>query len=312
VRLTANPNYWRAGQPICNEIVLTVFSDNDSAAAALESGAVDLIYGANGRAAVRLRDAGYQVIQGPGPLVQTFRIKSTHGPFRNAKYRQAFNFLMDRRAILRVGYAGLGEVTALPWAPASPAADRSYDTRFAYDLDKARALLRESGLSQAEMNDWKLLVNGSDQDAITISQIVQSSLQRVGISIQLDIKQGAEWQEALVGGKFDATFGGIGNAQKFPTRVANNSIYRTSNNPVLGEPHPHPDYVAAIERVNKTFGSGADIKAAYDNLNRAMIEAAFAIPTNTFDVALIVAGKNLAGFTSEIDNMLVGRTIGFR
>jgi peptide/nickel transport system substrate-binding protein len=244
--------------------------------------------------------------------VQTFRIKSTHGPFRNAKYRQAFNFLMDRRAILRVGYAGLGEVTALPWAPASPAADRSYDTRFAYDLDKARALLRESGLSQAEMNDWKLLVNGSDQDAITISQIVQSSLQRVGISIQLDIKQGAEWQEALVGGKFDATFGGIGNAQKFPTRVANNSIYRTSNNPVLGEPHPHPDYVAAIERVNKTFGSGADIKAAYDNLNRAMIEAAFAIPTNTFDVALIVAGKNLAGFTSEIDNMLVGRTIGFR
>ena len=312
VRMTANPNYWRAGQPICNEIVLTVFSDNDSAAAALESGAVDLIYGANGRAAVRLRDAGYQVIQGPGPLVQTFRIKSTHGPFRNAKYRQAFNFLMDRRAILRVGYAGLGEVTALPWAPASPAADRSYDTRFAYDLDKARALLRESGLSQAEMNDWKLLVNGSDQDAITISQIVQSSLQRVGISIQLDIKQGAEWQEALVGGKFDATFGGIGNAQKFPTRVANNSIYRTSNNPVLGEPHPHPDYVAAIERVNKTFGSGADIKAAYDNLNRAMIEAAFAIPTNTFDVALIVAGKNLAGFTSEIDNMLVGRTIGFR
>jgi len=312
VRLVANPNYWRPKEPITSEIVFTVFSDNDAASAALESGAVDLIYGAGSRAGVRLRDAGYQLIQGPGPLIQTFRMKTTQGPFRNEKYRQAFNYLMDRRAILRVGYSGLGEVTALPFTPSSPAFDASYNTTYAYDLDKARALLKESGVSQAEMNDWKLLVNGSDQDAVTISQLVQSSLARVGIAIQLDIRQGAEWQEALVAGKFDATFGGIGNAQKFPTRVTNNSIYRTANNPVLGEPHPHPAYVAAVDRVNKTFGSGADIKAAYDNLNKEILKASFAIPTNTWDVALIVAAKNLGGFTSEIDNMLVARTIGFR
>src|SRR5262249_1371236 len=147
-------------EPILSEVVLTVFSDNDAASAALESGAVDLIYGSiNGRAAVRLRDAGYQLIQGPGPLGQIFRINTTQGPFRNEKYRQAFNYLMDRAAILKVGYAGLGEVTALPWAPASPAADRSYDATYAFSLEKAQALLKASGLSAAEMSDWKLLVN---------------------------------------------------------------------------------------------------------------------------------------------------------
>ena len=85
------------------------------------------------------------------------------------------------------------------------------------------------------MSNWKLLVNGSDQPSVAISQIVQSTLAKAGINIELDVKQGAEFIDALLGGRFDAVFGGIGNIQKFPTRVATNSIYRTANNPVLGD-----------------------------------------------------------------------------
>ncbi len=68
VRMVANPNYWRTGEPVVGEVVLTVFSDSEAASAALQSGAVDMIYGAGSRAAVRLRDSGFQLIQGPGPL----------------------------------------------------------------------------------------------------------------------------------------------------------------------------------------------------------------------------------------------------
>ncbi|MBL8696812.1 MAG: ABC transporter substrate-binding protein [Alphaproteobacteria bacterium] len=312
IRLVANPAYWREKEPLVSEVVLTIFSDNDAASAALESGSVDIVYGGGGRAAVRLRNAGHQLFQGPGPLIQVFRINSTRGPFRNQKFRQAFNHLMDRAAILRVGYAGLGQVTALPWAPANPAFDASYNTRYAFDLDKARALLKESGLSDAEMKDWKMLVNGGDQDSVAISQIVQQTLARVGIAIELDLKQGAEYVDALLTGKFAATFGGVGNIQKFPTRLTTNSIYRTANNPILGEPNPHTAYVAAIDRVNKTFGPGADTKAAYDNLNKVLVEEAFGVATNSYDIGLIVAAKNVGGITLDIDNMLVARTIGFR
>jgi peptide/nickel transport system substrate-binding protein len=312
VRLVVNPKYWRPEKPLLSEVVLTFFGDNDSAAAALESGGVDMIYGGASRQAIRLRDAGYQLIQGPGPLVQVFRINTTMGPFRNEKFRQAFNFLMDRRAILQVGYAGLGEVTALPWAPASPAADKSYDTRYAFDLEKGRALIKESGLSQAELNGWKIMVNGGDPASAAISQVVQSTLAKVGVNVELDVLGTPEFTTALLAGKFFALFGGIGNIQKFPTRVATNSIYRTSKNPVLGDPHPHPAYVAAIERVERTFGSGAEVKAAYDNLNKVLVESAFAIPTNTYDIGLIVAAKNVGGIVREIDNMPVFRTIGFR
>ena len=312
VRMVANPKYWRPKEPVLSEVTLTFFSDNDSASAALESGAVDMIYGGDSRSALRLRSAGYQLIQGPGPLVQVFRINTTQGPFKNEKFRQAFNHLMDRKAILQVGYAGLGEVTALPWAPASPAADKSYDSKYEFNLDKGRALLKESGLSQAEMEGWKLLVNGGSQDATAISQVVQATLAKVGLKVDLEVMGTSEFTTSMLAGKFTAMFGGIGNIQKFPTRVATNSIYRTAKNPVLGDPHPFPAYVAAIDRINKTFGSDAEVKAAYDNLNKVLVESAFAIPTNTYDIGLIVAAKNVGGITREIDNMPVFRTMGFR
>lgn len=311
IRLVAREGYWRQGQPVAKEVVITVFSDDAAASAALESGAVDMVYDGSSRSAVRLKAAGYQLVSGPGPLVQVFRINTTRAPFSNEKFRQAFNFLMDRPGILKVGYAGLGKATALPWAPASPAADASFDEKYALNLDKAKELLKASGLSAAQMSDWKLLVNGGDESLVTISQIVQSTLAKVDIKIDLDLKQGADFVDALLKGNFAAVFGAIGNVQKFPSRVTTNSIYRTSANPVLGDPNPFPAYVAAIDRVNKTFGSGSEVKAAYDNLNAVLVESSFAIPTNAYDTGMIVASDKLAGFTADIDNMLVARTIGF-
>lgn len=312
VTLKANPHYWRKGEPVSPELQFTVFSDAASQSAALESGAVDLIYNATPRNAARLKDAGFQVIRGPGPLVQVFRINATRPPFTNASFRQAFNYLMDREGMLQVGYAGLGQVVALPWAPASPAFDDSYTKEFAYNLDKAKELLAKSGLSPEEMSKWKILVYGNDEPSGIISQIVQSSLAEVGIKVDLDVRQGAEYTDAQLSGNYDATFGGVGNAQKFPSRIATNSIYRVVKNPVLKDPHPFPDYVDAISRVNSTPGPESAVKAAYDNLNRVLVTDVFAVPVTTYDTGLIVASPKLGGFTNDIDNILIARTIGFK
>lgn len=312
VRLTANPGYWRPGEPICKEVVCTVFSDENAAAAALESGVVDMIFGAGGRTGLRLRNAGHQLVRGPGQSVQVFRINSTRGPFRNQKFRQAFQHLLDRDAILRVGYGGLGEVTAQPWVKANPAYDPKLEALYAFDIEKGRALLKESALTEAQMSDWTLLVDSTREADMAIAQLAQATFKRVGIDIKLDLKSGAEYIDALLTGKFAATFGGIGSVQKFPTRITLNSIYRTVNNPVLGTPHPHPEYVAAIERVSTTIGPPEAVKAAYDNLNKVLFEVSVGVATNTLDFGLIVAAKNLSITTLDIDNILIARTIGFR
>ena len=180
--------------------MLTIFTDDAAATAALESGAVDLIYGGTARSAVRLRAAGYQLIQGPGPLVQVFRINSTRGPFSNEKFRQAFNHLMDREGILRVGYAGLGEVVALPWAPASPAFDKSYNDEYAFDIDKAQGAARR--LRPLGRRDEQLEAPGERQRPAVGRASARSCRPRsaaAGINIELDLKQGAEFIDALLG-----------------------------------------------------------------------------------------------------------------
>ncbi len=64
--------------------------------------------------------------------------------------------------------------------------------------------------------------------------------------------------------------------------------------------------------MNSTSGPEDAVKAAYAELNRVLVTDSFAVPTNTVDTGLIVASDKLGGFTLDIDNLLVGRTIGFK
>lgn len=304
--LVKNENYWAEG-PYLDAIHMTIFDDADAASAALESGQVDLIYNVSAREGLRLRDAGYNLVEGPGPLVQVLRINPNKGPLQNKTFRQALTYMLNREAILEVGYAGIGEVTVLPWAPVSPAADPSYNDIYAYNPDKAKELLEQSGIPQSE---WRfgMLVNSGAPEVVEISQLFQADMAAVGVTVELELLSGAELTDRLLAGEFDVIFGGIGNVQKFPTRVATNSIYRTANNPVIGDP-VFPEYVEAIERINTTLGPDDAIQAAYDNLNQVLMDLAFALPTNTYQYGLIIASPDLEGVELDIDNILIGRTI---
>ena len=307
INLVANPDYWGEG-PFVDGIHLTVFDDPDAASAALEEGTIDLIYNVSGREGKRLEEAGFNLVLGPGPLVQVLRINPNKGPFQNQTFRQGMIYMLNREAILEVGYAGIGEVTVLPWAPNSAAVDPSFNETYAYNPERAQELFAESGLSEAEMSDFSMLVNSASAETVAISQLFQADLASVGINIELELLEGAEMTDRLLAGEFDVLFGGIGNVQKFPTRVATNSIYRTAANPVVGDPM-FPEYVEAIERINTTLEPEDAIQEAYDNLNNVLMELAFALPTNTFQFGLMIVSPDIGGITLDIDNILVGRTM---
>lgn len=303
IRLLANPDYWGDG-PYVEEVNFTVFDDGQSAAAALESGLVDLIYNVPPREGVRLADAGFELHQGPGPLVEVLRLNPNRGPLTNQTFRQGLARILNREAMLEAGYGNLGEVSVLPWASNSPAADPSFNDRYSYDPDAARALFEASGLTEDEMSDWTILANSGNEAYVLLSQILQADLAEVGIDIEIDLASGADWTDRLISGDFDAVFGGFGNNQKFPARIVTNSILRTSNNPIVGDP-VFPAYVEAMTRVSTTLGPDDEIEAAYANLNEVMMDLAWFLPTNTYAFGLVVASPDIDGIAFDIDNMLV-------
>ena len=107
------------------------------------------------------------------------------------------------------------------------------------------------------MSAWKLVVNAGDQPSVAISQVVQGTLKRAGINIDLDMKEGSEFVETMLQGRFDAIFGGVATSRSSrpgwpPTASTAPSTTRCSERRIR-----IPEYVEAIERVNTTLGTGA-------------------------------------------------------
>ena len=184
LRLVRNPNYWRAGLPFVDEMLVKLFRDPQAMVTQLEGGGLDIADGPSVEDTLRLRqDPNVQVLvnQRSGGF-WAISPNATRAPTDNRLVRQALNVAIDRRRIEDAVMHGLAEPRVLPWAGSSPAFDSTKNAAYAFDLDKARSLLREAGISQATFDiSWQ---NSSSIPA-TIAQIYQSDLAKIGISATL-------------------------------------------------------------------------------------------------------------------------------
>jgi peptide/nickel transport system substrate-binding protein len=182
--LTKNPNYWRSGLPYVDQLHMPIFSDPQTMMASLEGGALDTAVNAPLRDAARLQnDPKYRVIlnknSGASYVVQP---NCTLDPTGTKQLRQALQYGIDRQRIADTILLGLGAPNNLPWYPTSPAYDAAKDKTYTFDLDKARSLLQQAGLS-----DVRLDFNYSTAvaEAASMAQIVQADLAKIGVALNL-------------------------------------------------------------------------------------------------------------------------------
>jgi peptide/nickel transport system substrate-binding protein len=181
--LVKNPNYWRSGFPYVDEFRISIGGDAQAVLAQLEGGALDAVDGPSFADAARMRqDPKYRVIvnERSGAFYCVI-LNARRAPTDNKLVRQALSFAIDRQRIVDSVMQGLGQVRVLPWAPTSPAFDASKNSHFAFDLDRARSLLQQAGVSN-------MTLDVSSQIAppyVSTAQIVQNDLGRVGITASI-------------------------------------------------------------------------------------------------------------------------------
>ena len=144
-------SYWDTGKPYLDGFVATVV-ETKSALVQLEAGAIDLVKSEAVEDIVRLKqETAYQAIQHPftGSFYE-FGINVTQPPYDNKKVRQAFNHAIDRKRYAESLMQGLVKPLALFWSPTSTAYDEAKNAGLPFDLDKARSLLNEAGVSSLE------------------------------------------------------------------------------------------------------------------------------------------------------------------
>lgn len=298
ITLEANTDYWGEG-PYIDGIEYRIFGDADAMASALEAGDIDVLFNPDANVAQRLEGSGFTTVAAPpGAIIDQIRINPTQPPFDNVDVRLAVNYAVDFDAINEAINAGLGTPIRHPYAPTSPAYDEELAAEMDYDPERARELLENSGVPESEWTATILTASNSTIQQLA-GQVIQANLAEVGFTVEIELVDSATRTERLLSGGFQFLWGGIGNAQKYPTRITTNSIYRHQDNPVFDVGALIPEYPAAVDAANAAV-TPEEQAAAFDELNRVLTENMW-VPTGIARPMLTTTAPNVTGAYKDID-----------
>ena len=179
-----NKNYWQTGRPYLDGIRVSILRDQQSMVSQLEAGALDLAMTPGLPDFVRLRnDPRFQGVLFPNaPNFYMIQANATLKPLDDKRVRQAFAYTIDRQRMRDSVLSGIGDVKSLPWAPGSPAYQPEKNTTYSFDLEKAKSLLQQAGVSNLEL---ETVFNSGVAEQGAMLQIWQSDLQKIGVTMKL-------------------------------------------------------------------------------------------------------------------------------
>ena len=203
VTLVKNPDYW--GTPaLLDQATWKFIADPTAAMAALMAGDVDAFVGFPSPETVPVFEADprFTVNTRTTEGETILAINNKRAPFDNLKVRQAVAYAIDRQAIIDGAMFGMGPPIGSHFAPHHPAYT-DLTGMFPHDPAKAKALLAEAGFPDGIKATIKL---PPPSYARRGGEIVAAQLREVGIDLEIQNVEWAQWLEQAFKGKdFDFT-----------------------------------------------------------------------------------------------------------
>jgi peptide/nickel transport system substrate-binding protein len=192
VVLLRNPNYWRQGYPRLDRAVIRFIPSAPAAAAALERGEVDYLFGVGGAQLAHLRQVqAVRLERSPagagGSYCVSTLIPNLRNPhFRNPRVRQAFYHAINREFILERVHFNEGRVAHGPIASTLPFFDPSIPTH-AFDPARANQLLDAAGFPRrAGGLRFQIRFTFAAATFGPLAEVLRDQLRQVGIDLVLE------------------------------------------------------------------------------------------------------------------------------
>lgn len=229
VVLKRNENYWGAKAAL-DRIEVQIFGDRQAATANLESGTIDIVP-LTLQDYVRLSEGNaYQTPKIIGASMFNIWLNTTYEPFSDKRVRQAMAFALDRERFNSTILLGQSQATCNPLPSHHWGFIPDLDTTYAFNLDKAKALLEEAGYP----NGFEVSVNVSSQsrEGMGMVQILQSDLEKIGVKLTIDAKDEPRWAEAADRGEFQINMHAYGRTSADPSLLfKGTTAWRPDANP---------------------------------------------------------------------------------
>ncbi|MEG1189950.1 MAG: ABC transporter substrate-binding protein [Oscillospiraceae bacterium] len=198
-----NMDYYGEVNKSWKQVVFRVIPEASTRVGELLSGGVDIINNVSPNEWDRINgNEGTSVQQGEGTRCYMLGMKCSEGnETADVRVRQAIDYAIDDKLIVDQVLRGAGTPTLTRVAPGVVGIDESLYGKYNYDVEKAKALLKEAGYE----NGFELTLEGPngrytmDGD---ICQVIASMLGEVGIKVDLKLYDSTTYVNILSPRKF--------------------------------------------------------------------------------------------------------------
>lgn len=297
VNLDAFSDYWDVAPKIA-KITVKSIPDANALQAELQSGGVDVAPLPTNLSADTINTLGklpmLSVNQFPGSNVQYVGFNTSIPPFDNPKMRQAVASAINREQIIKDLFSGQARLAGSILPPESWAFTAG--TVYAYDPEKAKALIAESGY-KGEVITFKF---SSGAAAVKdYAQVIQDSLVKVGLNVQIETVEPNTLRTQLNQGQYQMSTGAwIGGNQDpiflrdlfastdFPDRKDNGRNRARYSNPEFDKL-----IVEAVDSVDKE-----KMKSLYGEAQK-LVSADIPLLPLWYPANVVISNKRIANVT---------------
>jgi peptide/nickel transport system substrate-binding protein len=180
-----NDDYWD-GAPKLDAVVFRPLTDPNTRATEMLAGGLDLMLEVPPDQMATFRDrAGFRLHTAPGPHLWFLILNTREGPFADVRVRRAVHHAIDKKALVDQLLQGTAAVATGVIPAAFAWAHDPGLTPYAYDPDKARALIREAGKEGAKVT-FAVAEGGSGMlDPVPMGTAIQADLAQVGLDVTI-------------------------------------------------------------------------------------------------------------------------------
>lgn len=293
ITLARNKNYWNTGKPLLDSIVVRIFAGDQPGTLAMEGGTLDVLRSGAIPDVARLKaDSSYNVLVHPssGTFYELAFLTSVP-PFDNKIVRQAFNWAINRERLATQVFQGFAQPLNLQWSPSSPAYDADKNKTYTQDLDKAKSLLDQAGVS--DLSTDVIVTSASPLNSLGFLQIYQADLAKIGVTLNIKGYDPASWAGNVLGHTYNAMYAtGDVVANLMPINNLNGPTWRPSPNNTDWDTPEWRDFIRKVA----TEPDAARQKALYAAMNDYILDQCWAMPVST-NPQILVTRSNVQGLT---------------
>jgi peptide/nickel transport system substrate-binding protein len=209
IELVKNDDYF-AAEPKWDKVVFRMIPEASTRVSELITGGVDIAANVPPTDIERINGSGKASIeQATIQRVLHVLMRMTEGSVTaDPKVREAIELAIDNQAIIDSIAGGAGIPTRTSVTPGNFGADPSLYEQYTYDLDKAKALLKEAGYETGPKLTFTAAANYKE-----IAEVVSAMLTQAGFEMNLEILEPSKFSETYNAKKFKELFLlGVGNS----------------------------------------------------------------------------------------------------